>query len=263
MSYESLRLTTTDGPVATLELCRGDANNAFDETLHREFSEALRELTQARDIRVVLLSGQGRMFSAGGGLDYIERLRADPVLRRRTQQEGHDAFTALVEMPVPIVAAIQGHAIGFGATIVTACDVTVAYRQAKLGDPHVQIGLVAGDGGVLSWTAAAGLNRARRMLLTGDTVTAEQAYGFGLITDLVDAPEAALPEARKIAERIAALPPIAVQGTKRAFNALAKATNGNVLDLSLMAEVACLSTEDIAEALRASRERRAGHYRNR
>jgi enoyl-CoA hydratase len=259
--FNSLALSA-DGPIATLEFRRADDKNAFDESLHAEFAKAVVQLRQSPGIRVVLLHAAGRVFSAGGGLDYIERLRADPELRRRTHQEAHDIFSSLVEMPVPIVVAVQGHAVGFGATIVSACDVSVAWRQAKIGDPHIQIGLVAGDGGVLGWSAAVGYNRARRMLLTGDSVTAEQAYGFGLITDLVDTPEAALPEARRIAEQIAALPPVAVQGTKKTFNALARLSMGNVLDVSLMAEMHSLMSEDIEEALRAAKERRLGRYNN-
>lgn len=260
--FSSLALTF-DGPIALLQLRREEQNNAFDEGLHGDLVRALQQLRQNGDIRVVLLHSAGRMFSAGGSFDYLERLRSDPVLCRRTQQEGHDIFTALLEMPVPIVAAIQGHAVGFGATIVTACDVSVAWKDAKLGDPHVQVGIVAGDGGILSWTAAAGYNRARRMLLTGDTITAAQAYQFGLITDLVDTPEAALPEARRIAERIAALPPIAVRGTKKAFIGLAKIANGDVLDLALAEEVASMSSEDMLEAITALREKRAARFRNR
>ena len=246
--YETLKLSK-EGPVATLELQRGDAGNGFDETLHREFSEALVELKTAADIRVVLLSAAGPMFSAGGDLEYIERLSADAELRERTHCEGLAAFSALLEMPVPIVAAVHGHAVGFGATIVSACDVSVAWRKAKLGDPHVLVGLVAGDGGVLSWSAAVGYNRARRLLLTGDTITADLAHDFGLITDLVDRPEDALPQARAIAERIASLSPVAVRGTKRAFIALAKAQNGDALEVSLREEVASLTSAELQAVL--------------
>lgn len=253
---------STDGPIATLELRRPDERNAFDEHLHREFAAAILQLRHNADIRCVLLQSQGRVFSAGGGFDYIEKLNADAELRRRTHKEAYDIFTCLTEMPVPIVVAVQGHAAGFGATIVSACDVSVVWKGAKISDPHVQVGLVAGDGGVLSWTAAVGYNRARRMLLTGDAITAEQAYSFGLITDLVDTPEAALPEARRIAEQIASLPPVAVQGTKKTFNALARVYNGSVLDTSLLTEIASAASEDIKEALQAVREKRAGKYRN-
>ena len=259
--FTSLALST-DGPIATLELRRPDAWNAFDENLHREFAAAMLQLRHNTDIRCVLLHAQGPVFSAGGGFDYIEKLNADAELRRRTHKEAFDIFTYLTEMPVPIVVAVQGHAVGFGATIVSACDVSVAWKGAKISDPHVLIGLVAGDGGVISWTASVGYNRARRMLLTGDALTAEQAYNFGLITDLVDTPEAALPEARRIAERIASLPPVAIQGTKKTFNALARLSMGNVLDVSLLTEIASAASEDIKEALQAVKEKRAGRYRN-
>jgi len=260
--FEGLILSL-DGPIAKLQLNYADKGNAFDELLHSEFAKVLKALRENGDIRVILLHAAGRLFSAGGDLGYIQRLHDDPDLRRRTHREGYDIFTALTEMHVPIVVAVQGHAVGFGATIATACDVVVAWKGAKLGDPHVQVGLVAGDGGVLSWSAAAGYNRARRLLLTGDTLSAVQAYEFGLVTDLVDEPSDALKEATRIAEQIAALPPIAVQGTKQAFNALARVRNGNVLDLSLTAEIASVASEDINEALNAIQEKRTGIYHNR
>jgi enoyl-CoA hydratase len=253
---------SADGPIATLELQRAEAKNAFDEGLHRELAAALEHLRQMSSIRVVLLHAAGSVFSAGGAFEYIEQLRSDPELRRRTCTEGYGIFSSLVLMPVPVVVAVQGHAVGLGATIVSACDVSVAWRHAKISDPHVHVGLVAGDGGVLGWSAAVGYNRARRMLLTGDAITAEQAHHFGLITDLVDTPEAALSEARRIAEQIARLPPVAVQGTKKVFNALARLNLANVLDISLMAEMASLMSEDLQEALRAAQERRPGQYRN-
>lgn len=256
----SLRI---DDVIAELQLQREAQHNAFDEALHRAFCLALRELRQRTDLRVIVLHAAGSRFSAGGGFGYIEQLRDDPVLRERTHHEAHEIFSSLLDMPMPVVVAMQGDAIGFGATIVTACDVSVAWRGARLGDPHVRIGLAAGDGGVLSWTAAAGFNRARRMLLTGDTMSAEQAYAAGLLTDLVDTADAALPEARRIAQQIAGLPPLAVQGTKRAFNALARQQNGEVLDASLRAEMDCFSSEDLSEALQALREKRAGRYQNR
>jgi enoyl-CoA hydratase len=260
--FDCLTLSS-DGPIATLELSRPDDSNAFDEILHGEFAAALKELRSKADIRVILLHAAGRHFSAGGNLDYLEKLSVDPAVRQRTRQEGYDSFTLLTEMHVPIVVAVQGHAIGFGATIATSCDVIVAWRGAKLGDPHVRVGLAAGDGGALSWSSAAGFNRARRLLLTGDTITAEQAYDFGLVTDLVDEPGLVLPEATRIAQQIAALPPVAVQGTKRAFNAIGKIRNAQALEVSMMAELESIASDDLKEALLAVRERRVGQYRNR
>ena len=139
----------------------------------------------------------------------------------------------------------------------------VAWQDAKLADPHVRGGLVAGDGGVLSWSAAAGVNRAKRMLLTGDSITAREAHQFGLVTDLVATPEEAYPTALALAQRIAALPPLAVQGTKRAFNALAKQRNNAALEVSLLAEIASITSDDLEEALQAATEKRAGVFHNR
>jgi enoyl-CoA hydratase len=162
-----------------------------------------------------------------------------------------------------VIAAMQGHAIGLGATVVTSCDMIVAWADAKLADPHVRVGLTAGDGGVLSWSAAAGVNRAKRMLLTGDAITAREAYAFGLVTDLVDTPEEVLPLAETLAARIAALPPMAVQGTKRIFNALERQRNAGLMHVSLLTEMATMSSDDLGEALRSAAEKRQGVYRNR
>lgn len=265
-NYSGLRLTVADH-VAELQLCREASGNAFDESLHGEFAGALTQLRNeidgGADIRAVLIHAAGRMFSVGGDFDYIRRLGEDAALREKTSSEGEAIFAALTELPAPVVVALQGHAVGFGATVASLCDVVVAWKGAKLGDPHVQVGLVAGDGGVLGWTAAVGMQRARRLLLTGDTITAEEAHRYGLVTDLVDLPESTLPEARRIAQRIAALPPIAVQGTRRIFNALGRRHNGRLLDLSIAAELESAQSEDLREALAALREKRAGHYHNR
>jgi enoyl-CoA hydratase len=252
-----------EGPIARLEFRRPEAHNAFDQTTHNEFARALALLRQNTAIRVILLHAQGKTFIGGGNFDYLKALHDDADLRQRTAQEAYDIFTLLNDIPVPIVAAVQGHALGFGATIVTSCDIIVAWKGAKLADPHVRAGIVAGDGGVLSWSAAAGVTRAKRMLLTGDPITAREAYEFGLVTDLVETPEEAYPVALGIAERIAALPPMAVQGTKRAFNALGKHRNSVALEVSLLTENASVASDDALEALAAFTEKRPGRYRNR
>jgi enoyl-CoA hydratase len=164
----------SDG-IVQLQLNRPADRNAFNEDMHREFSQTLAQLRSRTDIRVILLHATGGIFSAGGNFDYLRQLREDKALQLRTHQEGLDIVTLLNDMPVPIVAAVQGHAMGIGATIITSCDIIVAYKDAKIGDPHVVAGLVAGDGGVFSWSAAAGATRAKRMLLTGQAITASQA----------------------------------------------------------------------------------------
>lgn len=248
--------------IAQIEFRRPDQHNAFNAAMHKDFAEVLGAVRQRDDVRVVLLTAQGRTFLGGGDFDYLRQLRDDPVIRRRSQQEAYDIYARLNDMPFPIVAAVHGHALGFGATIITSCDVIVAWADAKIADPHVRAGIVAGDGGVLSWSAAAGVTRAKRMLLTGDSITARIAYDWGLVTDLVETPEAALPAAEAIARQIAGLAPMAVQGTKRVFNALEKQRNGSTIEVSLLTELQSLTSEDLEEALQAATEKRPATFRN-
>lgn len=259
-TFHGLR-TSVDGHVAELRLSLPDTLNAFDAELHRSFVAALRHLSANVDVRAILLSAEGRLFSAGGSFDFIEELAGAPLKRREMPQDAHELFTTLCDTPVPVVVALHGDAIGLGATIVTACDAVVAHPDAKLIDPHVRVGLTAGDGGVASWTLAAGLMRAKRHLLTGDPLTARDAHAIGLVTDLVEAADEVLPAARKLAQRIAELPPLAVRGTKAAFNTLARDSARAAFEVSLLNELACLGSADVLEAVKAAREKRKGHYR--
>ena len=130
-----------------------------------------------------------------------------------------------------------------------------------LSDPHVAVGLVAGDGGCVVWPATGGMLRAQRHLLTGDRLTAEDAYTLGLVTDLVSTPADVLPAARSLAQRIASLPPLAVQGTKRALNRSLQHRAGEVLDLSFALEALSLTSDDLLEAISAFQAKRQPSYR--
>ena len=252
-----------DGAIGRIAFCRPEMLNAVNAEMHRGFAEALKQARSVPDLRVLLIQAEGTAFSAGGDFDYLRQLRSDADLRLRSQQEAYDIWATLNDMPVPVIGVMHGHAMGFGATVLTACDMVVAWKAAKLGDPHVRVGLTAGDGGVLGWSAAAGVMRAKRMLLTGDTITAEEAHRIGLVTDLVETPEEALPMAEALAKRVAALPPLAVQGTKQIFNTLEKERNGGVMYSSILTEMQALMSDDLEEALVAASERRPGNYRGR
>lgn len=260
--YSTLKLEI-DGPIARLTLNRPDAGNAFSDVMHREFSEVLEALSTMDALRVVLLTASGRIFSAGGDFAYIRKLRAEHELRDRAFGEGMGIFERLVNMPVPIVTAAHGHAIGLGATILSLSDISVAWKDAKIGDPHVRVGLVAGDGGVIGWASAIGFNRARRYLLTGDTLTGTDAHALGLVTDLADTPEATINLAESLAQQIAALPPLAVRGTKLAFNALSEVRTGDAQLRGFAAEHDVLMSEDVEEAIRAIEEKRPPNFSGR
>jgi enoyl-CoA hydratase len=252
-----------DGAIACLTLNRPEKGNAFDSEMHREFPAALKLIADNQVARVMLLTGEGKTFSAGGDFSYIRQLRADMALRERSFGEGMDIFDGLAGMRVPIITAIHGHAMGLGATLAALSDISVAWRGAKIADPHVQVGLVAGDGGVIGWSSAIGFNRAKRYLLTGEALTGEQAHALGLVTDLADTPDEAKALARALAERIATLSPMAVQGTKRAFNALAKVRNGEAQHVAFEVEHETLMSDDLEEAMNAMTERRPPSFNNR
>ena len=254
---------TVDGAIAEITLTRPDLLNRFDFELHEAFTETLLELRSRTDLRAIVLASTGKCFSAGGDFELMLAARADIATRTRMLDEGRLLFRLLADVPVPIVVAMQGDAIGLGATVALACDAIVASRTASISDPHVPIGLVAGDGGCVVWPAAAGILRAKRYLLTGDRLKAEDAWAMGLVTDLVDGPDDVLPAARALAARMAALPPLAVQGTKRALNRLMQHRADEVLDLSFTLEGISMASDDLAEAIAAFKERREPKYQGR
>jgi enoyl-CoA hydratase len=240
---------------------RPELLNRFDATLHADLTDALRATAADVTVRAVVLGSTGRAYSAGGDFEFMTMAHDDAAVRRSIVDDARQLLSAFLELPQPIVAAVQGAAMGLGATVALACDALVAVRSAVLADTHVNVGLVAGDGGCLVWPAAAGMMRARRHLLTGDPLTAEQAYQLGVVTDLVESAEDVLPAAREIAGRMAANAPLAVQGTKRALNAISRARADEVVDLALRLEEETLATDDVLEGIAAFRERRAPDFK--
>jgi enoyl-CoA hydratase len=254
---------SVDGHVGEIVLNRPALLNRFDEELHEAFVDVLAQVRATPDIRAVVLGSTGDVFSAGGDFDLMRKANEDLAFVLEVEQTGRELLLSLVDLPIPIVSAVQGPAIGLGATVALACDCIVASRTAVLADPHVQVGLVAGDGGCLVWPLALGPARAKRFLLTGDRLSAEEAYQFGLVTDLVDTPEETLPAARALAGRMAALPPLAVQGTKMALRNVMRQRAAEVVDLAFAYEVRSMRSEDVLEAIDAFKERRPGVYRGR
>jgi enoyl-CoA hydratase len=262
-SFSSFSFTLLDEHVGQLTLNRPDVQNRFDTLLHSEFAEALTILRRSGELRALILASIGNVFSAGGDFDYILTQNEDYAERVRVNKEARALLEALIDLPMPVIAAVQGHSVGLGTTIAFACDAVVACRSVRFSDPHVGIGLVAGDGGCIVWPQAIGMLRARRYLLTGDAIKAPEAYTLGLVTDLVDDADEVLPVAQNLARKIAKLPPVAVQGTKKALNHITKLRAAEVLELSLAEELQSISTEDLVEAIDAFRAKREPRYHGR
>jgi enoyl-CoA hydratase len=250
MQHENAGLSLEEeGGVVILRFARPEVHNVIDADTHRALAETLRSISSRRDVRCLLIGSEGKSFCAGGNPQLMERAHQSKEYRDALVDEGRLIYECLTGLSFPIVTAVQGAAIGLGATIVACSDIIVAWRGAKIADPHVRIGLVAGDGGVTGWSQSIGMNRAKRYLLTGDRLDAQSAFQMGLVTDLVETPEDALPVAREIALRIAALPRDGVIGTKQAFAQLSKQYAGAVFHFGCALEAETLAGPDLVDCL--------------
>lgn len=246
-------VVTIDHPASEL--------NAVDGDLHADLAALFPRLQAERDARAVLLTGRGRAFSAGGDFAWFPTLQDREALEH-LRLDAKAMIWDLLDVHLPVVAAVNGHAMGLGASIALLCDVVFVAESARIGDPHVSVGLVAGDGGTIAWPLALGPMLAKRFLLTGDAVTAEEAVRLGLAHRAVS-DDRLHDEALAFAHRLAAGAPLAVQYTKQAVNAWVKATAGQAFDLAQALEIATFGTEDHAEALAALRDGRPPSFRGR
>lgn len=228
--------------------------NAVDALLHHEFGELFRTLKREREARAIVLTGEGKAFSAGGDFGWFPALR-DTAALDELRRDAKQMIWDLLDVEVPIVCGLNGSAAGLGASIALLCDLIVMSERAVIIDPHVNVGLVAGDGGAAVWPLLLGPLAAKRHLLLGEPLTAAEALRLG-VTSEVCAPEVVRERALAWAARIAAQPPLAVKGTKQAVNAQLKQALLTSFDLSAALEIPCFLSHDHKEAIDALQEKR-------
>jgi enoyl-CoA hydratase len=245
-----------EGPVRLVTINRPDALNAVSKDLHWALANVWRQLAADLDAKVVVLTGAGRTFSAGGDLGWITSFLEDPVARDESIREGAQIIEELLRFPLPVIAAVNGAAVGLGCSIAVLCDVVLMSETAHLADPHVAVGLVAGDGGAAFWPLLTPILRSREYLFTGDRIPAATAVELGLASRTV-APGALLDEARRLAERLAAQPPEALRATKRIVNMHLTQALAGPLQAGFAAEVATMQSEDHRQRLLALGKRSA------
>ncbi|MFJ8493048.1 enoyl-CoA hydratase/isomerase family protein [Streptomyces sp. NPDC094038] len=235
-----------DGPLRIITLNRPDALNAVNDPLHTGLARLWPRLADDRDARAAVLTGAGKAFSAGGDFGYLDEIRQDPDLRARTIAHGRDLVLGMVRCRVPVVAAVNGPAVGLGCSLVALSDIVYMAESAYLADPHVQVGLVAADGGPLTWPLHTSLLLAKEYALTGARIPAGKAVALGLANHVVADP---LAEATSCAKRIAGLPRQAAESTKRILNLHLERAVLATLDYATTAEEQSFQTDDFQDTL--------------
>lgn len=254
---ESPVLTAIVDGVLTITLNRPERHNAVTGRMHREFHDALAVAHDNADVRVVLLRGAGPSFCSGADVrDFVPQSPPpSPAQRALDVMGGRDLVEAMLAVKQPIVAAVRGYSMGLGATIALFSDVVVASETAVFADTHVNIGVVAGDGGAVMWPLLAGLGRARYHLLTGERVTGALAAEWGLVYRVVDDAELES-EVGTVVATLAGMAPMALRGTKATLNRIVRQQVELVLEHGLWAEAVTFLSEDHKEATTAFGEKR-------
>lgn len=238
---------------------RPETLNAIDRIAHEEVARFFSELAVDPLTDVVILSGVGRAFSAGGDLDHIQSMIDDPAIFVDDIPSVKRIVFGMLDCPKPIIAKLNGAAVGLGATIALLCDVIFAVPTAKIGDPHVKVGFAAGDGGAVIWPHLIGHARAKEYLMTGRLLTAEEAEKIGLINHVVPAEELDR-TVDAFAQELLSGAMRAIQWTKLAINIGLKQLAHSVMDASIAFEAMSNMTADHREAVQALREKRPPRF---
>lgn len=243
------------GRVLTLILNLPDSLNAVSADMHTELSRVFTDAARDPDCDIIVLTGAGRAFCAGGDLGWQQAAADDPVSFQKTVVEAKQIIFSLLDCEKPVIAKVNGPAVGLGCTLALFCDVIFANKSTYLSDPHVSVGMVAGDGGAVIWPQLIGYARAKEFLMTGDRVPAEKAEAIGLINHAVDSADLdATVDA--FADRLATSALDAVRWSKVSVNIGLKQLAHSIMDASLAYEALTNASADHQEALDAMRGKR-------
>lgn len=247
-----------DGPVALVTLDRPAARNALNEQMLERLGERLQELGQDRTVRAVILTGAGtQAFSAGA--DIRAMAAKSPQEARAYAELGHHVMALIEDLPQPVIAAINGYALGGGCELALACDIRIAASTARLGQPEVGLGVLPGWGATFRLPRVAGPGPARELIFTGRLVDAQEALRLGLVNAVVE-PDQLMPQALALARQIAAQAPLAVQSAKRAMVLAGQLPRDAAAALEAGLFAFCFTTRDRAEGMAAFLEKRKPEF---
>ncbi len=260
-AYKHLKFARR-GKILVITLDNPPTNMSPD--MHNDLSRVFADINRDPDTAVVVLTGAGKIFSAGGNINKMAE-RAEKGLHSEwlaMADEGKEILLGLLRLQKPIIARVNGHAMGLGATLAVFCDISVMVDTAKIADTHVKVGLVAGDGGSLIWPLLIGYPRAKELLMFGETITGAQAAQYGLVNYAVPAAELDA-KVDDMADRLAAGATKAISGTKMAINMLLRNQLEGLIDTHFGFETATYLSDDHREAATAFRDKREPKFTGR
>lgn len=248
-TYEHIRFERR-GRILTLVMNRPEVKNAANVRMHNELSRVFRDAAADPEADVIVLTGAGDAFSSGGDIRAMRDKIADHTLWNDTVDEARSLFYSILDLDKPLIARVNGAATGLGATLAVYADIAIAAESAVIGDPHVKVGLVAGDGGALMWPLLAGFQKAKELLFLGDNIDAREAARLGLIARAV--PDAELDQqVYGLAERLLKGAPLALRGTKKAINHTLRNLALSTFEYGVSLETQSHLSRDHAEAIDA------------
>jgi enoyl-CoA hydratase len=259
--YRALKLSLEDG-LMTITLSNPGRRNAVTLRMAEELATIWDDVWADANVKVIVLTGEGGDFCSGADVSDLSELSArKPAVSylNTVTRQARKHVVGMLDCEKPILAKVRGVAYGLGVTLALGCDMVFASDTARLCDSHVKVGLVAGDGGVLLWPPAVGIHRAKEYLMTGDPIPAKTAEQIGLVNRCL--PDAELDaHVQRMAEKLMALPPHAVNYTKASLNLVLKQMTAGAFEASLAYEIYSMKMDDTAEAARAFTEKRPGRF---
>jgi enoyl-CoA hydratase/carnithine racemase len=253
-SYNHLLFERRDHGVLLITMNRPEVFNAADEAMHSQLATLWTDVARDDETRVVVITGAGKAFSAGGDLAMVQRMAGDYDRTTRMLSEMSALVYNMTSCDKPIVSAINGVAVGAGLVVALLADISICAEDAKLGDGHVKLGAAAGDHAAIIWPLLCGMAKARYYLLTGEMVNGVEAERIGLVSKVLPRAEV-LNEALRVADTLATGSQLAIRLTKKAMNSWLR-TAGPIFDQSAAYEMLTFMGPDLAEGAAALREKR-------
>ncbi len=263
-TYKCLKIEVEDG-VAIATFNRPEVMNALNQDgLNEVHKRLFQDLNKDEEVKAIILTGAGRAFCAGADIKMFASWTAAEQAGKKPRvsglSEGLELLEQMLDIDKPIIAAVNGPAIGLGATIALFCDIVIAAETARFGDTHISVGIVAGDGGTVMWPLLVGPAKAKELLMTGRIIDAKEADRIGLVNEVVPLKDL-MPKALKLAKQLAQGPTLAIGWTKRSINTKIKQDVNLLINASLAYERLSFFTEDHNEATQAFIQKRQPKFK--